>query len=51
MFNLAEMEDWEFGAAGISNPRYSTLKRYFELFPKIIAEIILKKIFSYLTKG
>lgn len=37
MFNLAEMEDWEFGAAGISNPRYSTLKRYFELFPKIIA--------------
>jgi len=30
------MEDWEFGAGGIANPKYSTLKRYFELIPKTV---------------
>jgi hypothetical protein len=30
-FDVEKMKDWEFGAAGIANPKDSTLKRYFEL--------------------
>lgn len=31
--DLHKFEEWEFGAIGISNPKTSPLKRYFELIP------------------
>lgn len=31
---LHDLEEWEFGASGIANPKSSTLKRYFELIDK-----------------
>jgi hypothetical protein len=34
--DLIAMEDWEFGAIGIANPKYSTLRRYFELIPETV---------------
>ena len=55
--NINEMEDWEFGAVGIANPKKSTLKRYFELILLTenlkgdIAEFGVSKGNSLITTG
>jgi len=55
--SLRDLEQWEFGAVGISNPEISTLKRYFELIHTTnsilgdIAEFGVSRGSSIITTG
>ena len=55
--SIKDLENWEFGAAGIANPEFSTLKRYFELIqttnalPGDVAEFGVSRGSSIITTG
>ena len=55
--SIRDLENWEFGAAGIANPEVSTLKRYFELIQTTnavqgdIAEFGVSRGSSIITTG
>jgi len=55
--SIRDLENWEFGAVGIANPKISTLRRYFELIqatneiPGDVAEFGVSRGSSIITTG